>query len=139
MDQPSTPIQVAKAWLAAQTPGAALAGVPVTVLLEHFLAAQARSLPSAGHELQVLGVLVEHWLKRMRNDLDSFPPEAIPVLEAQKKALQAMYQDLFELQTCLRSLQLSPPKPLLAPKRGRQRPPSWQVRALEFQDKAQQV
>lgn len=126
MEQPSTPIQALQSWLSAQTPGAALAGVPVAELLEHLLQAQAQGLPSAGHELQVLCVLVDHWLARMRGDIDSFPSGALPVLQAQKKALLGMYKSLSELQLCLQSLQLSQTGAVSAA-RSRRRPASWQV------------
>ncbi|MCV2367551.1 hypothetical protein [Roseateles oligotrophus] len=139
MKQPLTPIEALQLWLAAQSPGAALAAVPVAVLLEHFLQARAQGLPSAGHELQVLGVLVDHWLKRMRSDIDSFPLEAVPVLQEQKKSLQAMHFALTELQSCLQSLQPSQAHPLPGAKRVRQRPASWQARAPILQAKPQQV
>jgi hypothetical protein len=136
MDQPATPIQALQAWLAAQTPGAALAAVPVGVLLEHFLRAQQQGSASAGHELLVLGVLVEHWLKRMQADIRSFPLDAVPVLSEQKRQLLLMHQALSDLQQCLQNMRSSqgasprmakPLKPMTPPAaRSSQRPSSWQ-------------
>ncbi|MDC8773634.1 hypothetical protein [Roseateles albus] len=148
MEQPTTPIQALQAWLAAQTPGAALAGVPVGSLLTHFLQAQAQGLPSAGHELRVLQVLVDHWLKRMHADIESFPPGAVAVLSEQKKQLLNMHKALSELQSCLQVLHLSRAKSIKpaasaalsaasagpAP-RASERPKSWQSSPLKKRDK----
>ncbi|MCV2353973.1 hypothetical protein LNV09_07310 [Paucibacter sp. B2R-40] len=140
MEQSSTPIHAVQAWLAAQTPGAVLDGVPVGVLLEHFLQAQAQGLPSAGHELQVLEVLVDHWLKRMQADIESFPPAAVAVLDEQKKQILGMHQALSDLQNCLQLLRLSQFKQFklsgLAA-RASERPKSWQSMQPQPQPHAQ--
>ncbi len=121
-----TPTQALRAWLAAQAEGAALDGIPVRVLLEHFLQAQASGLPGAEHELKVLEVLVAHWLKGLEFDIGSFPRSALPVLQQQKKALLSMHLALTELQLCLHGLH---PLSLKAPKLRAVavgRPKSWQ-------------
>ncbi|MBT9493323.1 MAG: hypothetical protein IV107_13500 [Paucibacter sp.] len=126
MDQPSTPTQALSAWLAAQQPGAVLDGVPVRVLLEHFLQAQASGSAAAEHELKVLAVLVMHWLTRLQSDIASFPPSAVAVLQQQKKALVDMHKALTELQFCLQALL---PAKAKAPKLrllAAGRPMSWQ-------------
>ncbi|WP_310383487.1 hypothetical protein [Roseateles sp.] len=104
MDQPSTPTQVLQAWLAAHQPGAVLDGIPVPVLLEHFLQTQASGSPAAQHELKVLGVLVTHLLARLQYDIAGFPASAMAVLQQQKKALVDMHKALSELQNCLQTL-----------------------------------
>jgi hypothetical protein len=136
MEQPRAPIQALQDWLLAQTPGAALAGVPVAVLLTHFLQAQALGLPSAGHELRVLTVLVDQWLKCLRADIESFPPGAVAVLSEQKEQLLGMHKGLSDLQLCLQALRLSQVKAVKPGKlaklnspalRAAQRPKSWQL------------
>ncbi len=104
MDQPSTPIQALQVWLAERNASDALAGVPIGALLGHFLQAQAQGSPSARHELKLLAVLVDHWLRRLQFDIGSFPPAAVAVLQEQKKALLNTHAALTELQLCLQAL-----------------------------------
>jgi hypothetical protein len=134
MEQPSTPMQALRAWWAAQEPGAVLDGMPVRVLLEHFLQTQASGSPAAPHELKLLDALVTHWLTRLQFDIASFPLSAVAVLQQQKKALVDMHKALSELQRCLQALpHRKTPKPvpqLRSVAVGR--PMSWQ-RTQAFQ------
>ena len=124
MNQPSTPIQALSAWLAAQKLGAVLDGMPVRVLLEHFLQTQASGSPAAPHELKVLDVLIRHWLARLQFDIAGFPLSAVAVLQQQKKTLVDMHKALTELQFCLQALLAGKAPKLRLALAGR--PMSWQ-------------
>lgn len=105
-----TPIQALRTCLSVHTADAALDGIPVRALFEHFLQAQASGLAGSCHELRLLEALLANWLKGLESAVGNFSGATLPVLQQQKKALQRTQSALTALQQCLQALRPQRPR-----------------------------